>query len=203
MAISERFGVGQDIILGVQGESSRDFVDSVNIAAIVLPFVDTVGAVNGNGSRIITPGSATTAPNTCFVQYDVTFTGSFSALSWTVKRTHNAVPVTINTGTGAELNQTDTRVYDDTTGEGISIEVTVTDPVSFTLTMTFDTYTITYVPDVVITGVAIGRSTFNPEKSALVALTFNGQTYQLRLEFDDETLTTNTITGGKKRKQNG
>ena len=200
--IEERFAIGPDLILGIQVVPENKVDTSVTLVDF------TLGPINGDdsasGSRIaVVPAVVAAAETIRTLVYSVTVAGTAGSYSWSLRRILGTNNVVINTGTGTETNQTSIITYtgsDALLDETVQLSVTIEGGIDATVTMDFISYTITWLPNVQITGLELRNNNLVNARSAIASLTFAGEQFQLRLVFRDETLAAQTITGQEKQK---
>ena len=62
---------------------------------------------------------------------------------------------------------------------------------------------ITGIATMTVDGVSMLQTEFGPGRNAVISFTVDGESYELRLEFNDETLDGRTFLGKEKKTSNG
>jgi hypothetical protein len=208
MALSERFGLGDNLILGVQGipesETSVDFT----VATLGLDVTDTnpAGGSQSADRTVVVSAQVGVAINTRRVIG--TWTGDITSGTYSinVSRVHNGVPVvSLGSASGATGHTggsfDNSQDYTDTNDEIIRLGLSWPAEVDNLRGRVFiTTYNVTYVPVLTVDGVRFLKTGLDGERTAFVNVTSNGISHEIRLTFRDEALIERTFTGKLKKK---
>lgn len=210
--IVERFGLSQDVIMGVQAIPPASLDTPIIIPNVTIT-VDVIGAFNtSNGVLIPVPGSVLPSDGvtTRVMIYNASLTaGSIGTdlTAWSLKRTNSAGVVVVASGSTGPITApfllsagTHSQEWDNVDDETITLGVAGDDATTATFTLVTSSYIITWAPAIDVTGIKILKNNLEGERIALVDLTFAGQVFQLRLVFRDETLMARTLTGQAKQR---
>jgi hypothetical protein len=211
MPFVERFALGQDIIVGVQALSDGMVTTSITVAGISVGPLDAAGPTNGFTDRAV-PVTPTVqgSPNTRRFHYSASIVaGSVTtSYSWGLHRIHNGDDVLTSGGSGGSItapallaNGTGDRTidYNDLLSETLRFEVSTVDAVAATFQCNITAYEVDWVPNIEVTGMKVLKTNLESERITLVDIFFGGSSFELRLVFNDETMTSKTITGRDKR----